>query len=533
MPTLYRKYRPSLFADVTGQDTVVKTLENEIASDRLAHAYLFSGPRGVGKTTLARLFAKSVGCENRKKGTFEPCNKCSACTQINAGRHIDIVEIDAASQTGVDNVRENIIANANTLPTSLKHKIFIIDEVHMLSNSSFNALLKSLEEPPSHVIFILATTELHKLPATVISRCQRFVFKKIPYDKMLARLKKICSEEKIKVEKEVLERIARKSDGGLRDAESLLGQILSLDVKEITSDDVQMILPLSSTEKILEYLRNLTEGETGKAITLVNQLIEEGVDLNQFAYDLLETLRSILLLNYNADKSLVSADFSDESLKDLRKIGSKLGEKNLVQIMDITLKRKNEIKFSPLPQLPLELLAIEVSDIINFLDSAPTEKAPKTNEKEVVKKETPDETPKISAKKIEEKNPVSQIADTIKNAITQITDQDITTSLDTIKSKWSEVVEKASVSVPSLNFILAACTVCELKGNCLHLSVPYAIHKDRLDTVKNRQTIENCLQQIFSEKIRLSVSVVQEQPAPSADADMANLAAQFGGEVVG
>jgi DNA polymerase III gamma/tau subunit len=297
-----------------------------------------------------------------------------------------------------------------------------------------------------------------------------------------------------------------------------------------------MILPLSSTEKIFEYLQNLTEGETGKAITLVNQLIEEGVDLNQFAYDLLETLRSILLLNYNADKSLVSGDFSDESLKDLRKIGSKLGEKNLVQIMDLTLKRKNEIKFSPLPQLPLELLAIEVSEILGSPDSGPEKKTGRQIEKEIPKKEPLMDAKKNQVDKIEkteEKNPVIQIADTIKNVITHIADQDLTTSLDTIKSRWSEVVEKASVSVPSLNFILAACSVSEIKGNSLHLNVPYAIHKDRLDTVKNRQTIENCLQEIFSEKIRLSVNVVQEQQNISADTDMANLAAQFGGEVVG
>ncbi|MEK7625199.1 MAG: DNA polymerase III subunit gamma/tau, partial [Patescibacteria group bacterium] len=259
MPTLYRKYRPQSFADVTGQDTIVQTLQNEIAANKLSHAYLFSGPRGVGKTTLARLFAKAVSCEKRKDGQFEPCNDCQACNQINRGRHIDIIEIDAASQTGVDSVRENIIENAGIMPTVLKYKIFIIDEVHMLSTSAFNALLKTLEEPPAHVIFILATTELHKLPATVISRCERYTFKKITFDKMLARLKNLCKAEKVKVDKEVLERIVYKSDGGLRDAESLLGQILSLNLKEIRVEDAQIVLPLSSSETIIRYLKSIVE----------------------------------------------------------------------------------------------------------------------------------------------------------------------------------------------------------------------------------------------------------------------------------
>lgn len=536
MPTLYRKYRPSVFSDVTGQETILQTLENEIASEKLAHAYLFSGPRGVGKTTLARLLAKAINCENRKKGTFEPCNKCSACNQINNGLHIDILEIDAASQTGVENVRENIIGNVNTLPTSLKYKVFIIDEVHMLSNSSFNALLKSLEEPPSHVIFILATTELHKLPPTVISRCQRFVFKKIPYEKMLARLKKICSDEKVKVEKEVLERIARKSDGGLRDAESLLGQILSLDLKDISTDDVQMILPLSSNEKLIEYLNHLISGDASKAIVLVNQLVEEGVDLNQFAHDLLETMRAILLLNLNTDKSLINADFSDESLKQLRKIGSSMGEKNLVAIMDLTLKRKNEIKSSPLPQLPLELLALEIADLLNSTDDKNNGANGQNGSGPIEKKEPVVKIHKPKVEKIEvveEKSTINQITDSIKNVISHIGEPEIKTSFENIQTKWKEVVEKASASVASLSFILTACKLSEIKGNTLHINVPYSIHKDQLETVKNRQLLENCLLEMFGEKIRLSFAVVQEQGLPSPDSEMMNLAAEFGGEVVG
>ena len=520
MPTLYRKYRPSVFADVIGQDTIVKTLQNEISGDKLAHAYLFSGPRGVGKTTLARLLAKSVGCEKRKKGNFEPCNACPACEQINIGRHIDIIEIDAASQTGVDNVRENIISNANILPTSLKYKIFIIDEVHMLSNSSFNALLKSLEEPPSHVIFILATTELHKLPATVVSRCQKFIFKKISFDLIISRLKKICSEEKIKVEKEVLERIARKSDGGLRDAESLLGQILSLDLKSIGSEDVQMILPLSSMEKLLEFLESIAASEPNRAIVLVNELVEEGVDLNQFAYDLLETLRAALLISMNANKSLLNPDFSDESVKRLRKLSAAFGEKYLIKALDLTLKRKNEIKFSPIPQMPLEILALEISEFFENDNNTSSDIKNAEVEVKIIKKTDEKKVDKITISPVE------------KEEVSPVVEKELSINFDSIKSQWQKIIEKASETVPTLSFILTACSLKQLSGATLEISVPYSIHKDKLETPKNRQIIEKCLKEILSENIKFSIIVAEDQ-ARREDHDLTSIAAEFGGEIVG
>ena len=207
MPTLYRKYRPQKFAQVTGQEHIITTIVNEIATGQVAHAYLFSGPRGTGKTTTARLLAKAVNCETRANGASEPCDTCLSCVEISAGRNIDVIEIDAASHTGVDNVRENIIDNAQFKPTKSKWKVFIIDEVHMLSTSAFNALLKTLEEPPAHVIFILATTELHKLPLTIISRCQRFNFHKIPLEQMRARLQELASSEEVKIDDEVMESV--------------------------------------------------------------------------------------------------------------------------------------------------------------------------------------------------------------------------------------------------------------------------------------------------------------------------------------
>ena len=270
---LYRKYRPQTFAEIVGQNHVKVTLENEIATGKIAHAYLFSGPRGLGKTTIARLIAKSVNCLSRKDGQSEPCNHCEACQEILDSRSLDVIEIDAASHTGVDNVRENIIANARFTPTNRKFKVFIIDEVHMLSISAFNALLKTLEEPPAHALFILATTEVHKIPQTIISRCQHFDFRKVSINDLVERLATIVKKEKRVLDQEVLERIARWSEGGVRDADSLLGQLLALNEKVITKQHAELVLPASHFNLVFELVSNLIKNDTASSLILVNQLI--------------------------------------------------------------------------------------------------------------------------------------------------------------------------------------------------------------------------------------------------------------------
>ncbi len=543
MSTIYRKYRPQVFADVTGQDHIIKTITNEIATNKIAHAYLFCGPRGTGKTTTARLLAKAINCENKKDGEFEPCNTCSSCIESTSSHSIDIIEIDAASNTGVDNVRENIIENAQFKPTKSKYKVFIIDEVHMLSTGAFNALLKTVEEPPAHVIFILATTETHKLPATIISRCQRFNFKKVGYDDMLKRLEEICKSEKIKVDKKVLERIINKSDGCVRDAESLLGQILSLDLKSIGPEDAEMILPTSNVESILEFVNLVLDKNPASAIELLQKLVDDGINLEQFAYDTVETLRLAMIVQTNFQTKNLNTDYSDKDLSSIKKIAEKITTSRLIKMLESLIIRHREIKSSPLPQLPLELFAVEfgMEEEINttnrFLGSAsviPTEMEESLKPEDRGSFDSAKASLKITIEKNEkeEPKPTHPITQAIKDTISHITGGDIKTTFDDIKNKWNNVIEEISKKNHSLSFILKMSQLQNLQDGRLYISVPYSFHKDKINEINTKKTIEQALTNFFSEHIPLVCEVATVPSSTNEDSELNKLAADFGGEVV-
>lgn len=532
MPTIYRKYRPQSFTDLTDQEPIVQTITNEIIHGTVAHAYLFSGPRGVGKTTMARLLAKAVNCNQRSLDSAEPCNTCSACEAISAGRHIDVIEIDAASQTGVDNVRENIIENIQFKPTMAKYKVFIIDEAHMLSTGAFNALLKTLEEPPAHALFILATTEAHKFPATVISRCQHFTFKKIGHDSIVKRLKKICQAEKIKVDKEVLERIANKSEGALRDAESLLGQILSLNLKEIALKDIEMVLPTSDIGAVITFAEQLINGETKAAIELLAVQLENGTSMDQFAYDLLEILRCSLLLQATGDATAAKVNYSDTAVKRLRDLTESLTPDQLVALTEVTLKRRAEIKAAPIPQLPLELLAVTAQTILSTRGIIAAGNTPTAVTIAGVMTKT-SAVPTGAAEATITTPPPAGIAATIKQAIAHIThDEPLKTSLEEIKNQWSTVIEKVGITNHSLTFIMSMGALKEIEGNHLVITLPYSFHKEKLEENKNKMVVENVLEAMFGEKIKISCAVALEEKNTPTEFDLTNLAVQFGGEVI-
>ncbi|MFA7653734.1 MAG: DNA polymerase III subunit gamma/tau [Candidatus Magasanikbacteria bacterium] len=532
MPTLYRKYRPQVFADITGQEHIIQTLENEISTDKVTHSYLFSGPRGTGKTTIARLLAKAINCQNRTMDQFEPCNECSSCKEISESRNIDVIEIDAASHTGVDNVRENIVENAQFKPTKSKFKVFIIDEVHMLSTSSFNALLKTIEEPPAHVIFILATTEIHKILPTIISRCQRFTFQRIPFDQMMMRLEMVCQKENIKVEKAVLERIINKSDGCLRDAESLLGQILSLNLKEIKTADAELVLPSVDSITVINYIEKTLNNSPAEAIMIVNTAINDGANLDQFAHNLIEALRTIMITQ--SGQNLTNTDYNQETIKKLKKLADNIPTDKIIRFIDKALVRKQEIKSAPIPQLPLELLAVEMGGAGNNGSDYHNEKVKESDNKESFPEKTPLGRPlKMTDEGLTEKK---TIASSIKSAFSAITHphHEIKIPLEEIKPKWDEVIKKLDASNHSLTFVLKLCELSSTANGLLNISVPYSFHKEKIEDKKNKKTIEDCLTQLCGEKIWLSCTVKEDAPQTETidNQTINNVAADFGGKVV-
>lgn len=308
---LARKWRPQTFADVVGQDHVTQTLSNAIKNDRVAHAYLFVGPRGTGKTTIARILAKSLNCSGGPKVNFDPNEQ--SCIEIAEGRSIDVIEIDGASNNGVDQVRD-LRDNARYSPVNSSYKIYIIDEVHMLSTAAFNALLKTLEEPPPHVKFIFATTDVHKVLPTIISRCQRFDLRKISVKDIVDRLSRGCSEEKIEIDEDALLAIARSAEGGLRDAESALDQIISFKGKKITEDDVLSVFGLVSKQILDSLVESILQEDISGIIQIISDMDQAGKDLQRVNIELLEIFRNILVISY-LDGKVNKLDLTESQIK--------------------------------------------------------------------------------------------------------------------------------------------------------------------------------------------------------------------------
>jgi len=375
MLALYRKYRPKTLDDLLGQEPIVEILKNAAKQNRLAHAYLFYGQRGSGKTTTARLIAKLANCITRqndseffKKG--EPCNNCQACIEIDKGVALDVIEIDAASNRGIDEIRD-LKEGVKLSPTTYKYKVFIIDEVHQLTPPAFNALLKTLEEPPAHAIFILATTEYEKVPSTISSRTQRFHFKKIPLPQIIQKLKNICGAEKIEFDESALELIAASSEGSFRDAESLLDQIASLSVGstnspfgKISVENVETALSRTGFSKIAEMANYLIEGKLDKALEYLSKINDEGYNLIQFNKDLIHYFRRVLVLKFspNLEKEFAKI-FTDKEMEQIKvhskKIDSAAGEEKTIKLIKSLIDAYAQMRYSPFAIVPLEIAIVE------------------------------------------------------------------------------------------------------------------------------------------------------------------------------
>jgi DNA polymerase-3 subunit gamma/tau len=367
MAVLYRKYRPQSFGEIIGQAHVVQTLTNSLLGKNISHAYLFSGPRGSGKTTIARLFAKSINClartaEGENAQGAEPCNKCSSCLEIMAGRSMDLIEIDAASHTGVEEIRE-LIEGVKFSPVKSKYKIFIIDECHQLSKSAANALLKTLEEPPAHAIFILATTESHKMIPTIISRCQKFDFKKLQVAEIIKKLEFISKKEKVKFDDSALSLIALNARGSFRDAESLLDECISFSGEggEIKTEDIKDLLGIVEAAEISKFVDLLIAKNAKDAVASINNMLEKGVDLPEFVKTLNFYLRQALLLKI--DSNFIGTQTSGLSATEIEKMKSQisnLSDKDIQKMLEGFIEAENKMKYSAIIQLPLELAILNI-----------------------------------------------------------------------------------------------------------------------------------------------------------------------------
>ena len=354
---LYRKWRPDEFEDVKGQENIVTTLKNQINADRVGHAYLFCGTRGTGKTTIAKLFAKAVNCENPKDGS--PGGECESCKAIKAGNSMNVIEIDAASNNGVDNIRE-IREEVAYRPTQGKYKVYIIDEVHMLSIGAFNALLKTLEEPPSYVIFILATTEVNKIPITILSRCQRYDFKRISVETIADRLRELMTAEQIDVEDKALMYIAKTADGSLRDALSLLEQCISFNYgKTLTYEAALDVLGAVDASVFADMLKYILAQDTAKAISLLDDVIMQGREISQFVNDFTWYLRNILLIK-NAGDNTDIVDMSKENLLVLMEMGKSISDNTLMRYIRILSELSGQIKFAMQKRILVEIAIIKM-----------------------------------------------------------------------------------------------------------------------------------------------------------------------------
>lgn len=352
---LARKWRPQVFEDVIGQEHITQTLLNAILTDRLAHAYLFSGARGVGKTSVARILAKAVNCQNRQDGN--PCNQCSSCVEITGGSSVDVQEIDGASNRGIDEIRD-LRENIKYMSSSGRFRVYIIDEVHMLTLPAFNALLKTLEEPPPHVKFIFATTEPHKVPVTILSRCQRFDFKRIPLGRIINLLEAITQKEGIDISNSGLAIVAREADGSMRDAESLLDQVASFAGKTIEDKNIIDILGIIDRDILFETSKAIIEGSAAECIRIVERIYNYGYDIKEFYRALMDQFRNLVVSLVSPQNDLLG--MTDSDVEEIKRQAEQAGLEKLQQALNILITKEEDLRFTSHPRLILETIMIKL-----------------------------------------------------------------------------------------------------------------------------------------------------------------------------
>ncbi|MEW6516231.1 MAG: DNA polymerase III subunit gamma/tau [candidate division FCPU426 bacterium] len=545
-----RKWRPQTFESVVGQAHVVQTLKNAIGANRISHAYLFTGPRGVGKTTTARLLAKAVNCLSPQEGG-EPCNHCVRCEEIGGGGSTDVIEIDAASNGLVDDARD-LREKVRYAPVSCRYKVIIIDEVHMMSNAAFNALLKTLEEPPAHTLFILATTEAHKVPATIVSRCQRFDFRRIPTKEIVGRLSTMAAAESISVEPEALEVVARGADGSLRDAQSLFDQVVSYSGQKVTAQDVVTVLGLVAAEVFSGLVDAVSQRDANRALEIVEQLVSGGADLRLFMKDWVEYWRRLVLARAAASpQDLPSlAGYRAEELVRQAKL---FPLEELLQVAKVAAATDDQLRYTQHPRLLLELLLLQLcaADRVVSLETVWTQL--QAMETRLASAEppaaaanrfspAPQAEPAAAAAEPEAEAPAGEpalVADALE-------DVPPATYPDRVRQAWPAVLLAVGNQNRRVQALLRDVTVANAEEGWVELDCASAYHATGLEQEEARRVVEAALAAELGRPTRLRVksqaAAKAETEAPATKQDFEEIARReplvqktlemFGGQIV-
>ena len=541
---LYREWRPQQFIDIVGQEHISRTLQNAIKNNRIAHAYLFCGPRGTGKTTTAKVMSKALNC--LQGPGVEPCNECENCKRVTEGTSLDVMEIDAASNRGIDEMRD-LREKVRFSPTEGKYRIYIIDEVHMLTTEAFNALLKTLEEPPEHVIFVLATTEPHKIPLTILSRCQRFDFRPIVVADIVNRLKAVVDQLGIDSEEEALSLIARTAEGGMRDALSVLDQCISFGGSQVRVADVNDVLGTVNGEFMFNMAESFSAHDITLSLKLVDELVRQGKDVRQFTKDLTEFFRNLLLTEVCADvHELVPV--TEEVLSRMKQLASRLGKNQIIAYIDVFSSVEREMKWTSQPRLILELAVIKTGEktqtpdyeelnnrIIRIEELMVSGKA--SVSKGAV--ERPGQKPENNAAhkpvRASSRKPPEGNADTWvsagktepdRNSSSKEAGQEtgegeypvIAVDTETVRQCWNEILNRIKKVRMSARAFLLEGKPLEVDNNNLVLSFPqeYAFHKEKVEQPENRNAIESVVREVTGAELKLKCIFENQLPVDSA-----------------
>lgn len=507
---LYRQYRPKTFKEVLGQEHITTTLKNQIQKGNIGHAYLFSGTKGTGKTSVAKIFSRAVNCLNPTDGN--PCNECEICKGILDESIMDIIEMDAASNRGIDDIRE-LRDKVIYPPARAKHKIYIIDEAHMLTNQAFNALLKTLEEPPEHLIFILATTEMEKLPQTILSRCQRFDFKRITSKDIVANMKNICSELKVPVENKALNIIARNSDGAMRDALSLLDQCISYKEGELTYEDVLSILGIANTDLLFTMVDNIKNKNLEDILFKIDEIIQEGKDINKFIKDLIFHFRNLLIAKTSKDPIDIM-DMDGETVSMYIEQSKDISLDFILRSLEILNKSEEQAKWATQPRIILEMATIKLVNLeerisleervkkLEMIINSGEVNLTKPTEAKVVKKgEKAKQQIEKPEKSKEEIEPV------------QIIDDGKELSFENIKNQWQKVLKIIKDKKINIYALLVEGKLISFINNNLRIGYKdgFGFHRDAINKPNNKEFVEKTVSSYFNKNIDIDFIMEDEQ----------------------